>query len=91
MNEQTWTEADAARALRAANRDPAALAYWHQVRPEWRIELASSPDTAPLYLAEDGDRIAWVADRDEAKTFASDFLAWDFVAANVQSLVRVRC
>ena len=57
----------------------------------WRIELGSSPDTAPLYLAADGERIAWVSDPDEAKTFRSDFAAWDFVAANIASLVRVTC
>ncbi|MGU3539997.1 hypothetical protein [Methylobacterium sp. A54F] len=56
----------------------------------WRIELASSPDSAPLYLAADGERTAWVPEAAEALGFRSDFAAWDYVAANVQSLCRVR-
>ncbi len=55
----------------------------------WRIELASSPDTSPLFLTRMGDRIAWVPEPALAARFDDDEAAWRFVAMNVRSDCRV--
>ncbi|KQT88917.1 hypothetical protein [Methylobacterium sp. Leaf466] len=54
------------------------------------IELASSSDAAPLFLALAGERIVWTPDRDIAATFADAPQAWDAAFALSLPVVRVR-
>ncbi|WP_227439199.1 hypothetical protein [Methylobacterium sp. W2] len=56
----------------------------------YRIELASSVDTAPLFAALAGTRLVWTPERDQALTFGASTQAWDFVVAQSLPIVQVR-
>lgn len=67
------------------------LTAWAMKRLAWRIELVTSTDDAPLYLATDGARVCWVQDEREATTFETRDAAWDLVHAEQLAVsVRVR-
>ncbi len=71
----------------------AGLTAWTHLAtgPRYRIELASSAQDAPLFLAAKGDRIRWVQDRAAAETFVTADAAWDHVVSEcLTDIVRVR-